>query len=122
MVASLTENVSNGPEDGAGGLTKLSELAVGDEQLTECSQALQSLVGLLLGTLLVNGNIGLLCGTTADLLGLPDEILKQVALVLCENENLGRLNDVLDVASNLLTLGRKFLRRGSEHLGFKRAV
>lgn len=122
MVASLTENVSNGPEDGAGGLTKLSELAVGDEQLTECSQALQSLVGLLLGTLLVNGNIWLLCGSAANLLGLPDEILKQVALVLCENENLGRLNDVLDVASDLLTLGRKFLRRCSEHLGFKRAV
>jgi hypothetical protein len=36
---------------------------------------------------------------------LPDEVLEQVAVVLGEQENLGLLNDRLEVTNKLLALG-----------------
>jgi len=43
------------------------------------------------------------------LLGLPDEVLEEVALVLGEKQDLGLLNDRLEVAYELLALTRQLL-------------
>jgi hypothetical protein len=65
-----------------GTLTKLSELAIGDNKRAQGSQALQSLIAVLLRSLLVNRSIGKSGISAIDLLRLPDEILKEIALVL----------------------------------------
>jgi hypothetical protein len=65
-----------------GALTKLPELAIGDNKRAQGSQTLQSLIAVLLRSLLVNGGIGNRGITAIDLLGLPDEVLKEIALVL----------------------------------------
>lgn len=95
----------NVAEEDAGIAQELAELAVGDEKCSEGTEALKSLVAVLLGSLLVNGGVGLLRIASTDLLSLPDEVLNEVALVLGEEQELGLLNDLLKVAGELLALG-----------------
>lgn len=76
-------------------LTELSELAVGDDQRAESPQALERLVAVLLGSVLVNWSTRKCGVATSDLLGLPDEILQQIPLVLYEKKILGLLNHIL---------------------------
>jgi hypothetical protein len=41
------------------------------------------------------------------LLGLPDEVLEQVAIILGEKQDLGLLDDNLEVRNELLALARQ---------------
>ena len=63
-------------------LTELSELAVGDDQGSQSSQAFESLVAVLFRRLFVNGSTGKVHVLLLELLGLPDEILQEVAVIL----------------------------------------
>ena len=44
-----------------------------------------------------------------DVLSLPDEVLKQVALVLGEKENLGLLDNFAEISDELLAISRKLV-------------
>lgn len=113
-------NVQCNPGDGE--LTELPELAVGDEQSAKSSQALQSLLAMLLGGLLVDGGAGNVDGLGVPLLGLPDEVLEQVALVLGQKQVLGLLDNVASVGNECLALGRKLLGGVVESGGGEEAV
>ena len=63
-------------------LTKLAELAIGNDQSSQGPQALNRLLAVLLGGLLVDRGTGGINGLRVEVLGLPDEILEQVAVVL----------------------------------------
>jgi hypothetical protein len=63
----------------------------------------------LLCGVLVDRRVGKRGIAATDLLSLPDEVLEEVALVLCEQENLGLLNDLLQVTDKRLSLRRKLL-------------
>lgn len=106
LLRGVTGNVA---EEDAGIAQELAELAVGDEKCSEGAEALKSLVAVLLSSLLVNGGIGLLRIARADLLSLPDEVLNEVALVLGEKQELGLLNDLLEVTGELLALSGELL-------------
>ena len=82
-------------------LTKLSELAVGQNKSSKGSETLQGLVSVLLGSIFVNGCAWELCITGSDVLGFPDELLEQVALVLGEEQVLCLLNDIFHIAKEL---------------------
>jgi hypothetical protein len=49
------------------------------------------------------------CVCTSDLLCLPDEVLEKIAIVLGEKEDLGLLDDSLEVGNELLALARQLL-------------
>ena len=53
------------------------------------------MVSMLLGSLLVDGCTWESGSATVDLLGLPDEILEQIALVLDKNQVLGCVDHIL---------------------------
>ena len=91
-------------------LTKLSELAVTDEQRSESAETVEGLVTVLLGGLLVNWSIWGGSVAAGELLGLPDEVLKEVTLVLGEHQDLGLLDDAAEISDKLLTLSRELLR------------
>ncbi len=61
-------------------------MAVGDNERAERTKALQCLVAVLLGGVLVNWGIWKRRVGTGDLLRFPDEILEKIALVLCKEE------------------------------------
>lgn len=88
-----------------GKLTQLAELAIGDDQLTENTKTLESLVAVLLGGVLVNWHIDSLRVTRADLLRLPDEVLEDVAFVLGEKKLLGLLDHIAQISDELLAVG-----------------
>lgn len=100
----LAESTSNNELDP---LTQLAELAVGNDQLTESSEALDSLVAVLLGGLLVNGSAWSLGVARADALSLPDEVLEDIAVVLGQEEDLGLFNDIAEILHKLLAISRK---------------
>lgn len=103
-------------------LTKLAELAIGDQQSTQGLEALEGLVGILLAVLLGDGHIGCLGALEGDLLSLPDELLEQLALVLGQEQLLGLVNDIAQVPDeNLAVIGELLGRRG-EDLGAQGAV
>ena len=70
-------------------------MTIGDDQGAECSETLKGLITMLLRGRLVDGCIGSLSIAAGDLLGLPDEVLEEVTLVLGKQQNLGLLNDLL---------------------------
>lgn len=58
---------------------------------------------MLLCGVLVYWCVGNGCVATGDLLGLPDEVLEKVALVLGEEEDLGLLDNITEIRDKLLT-------------------
>lgn len=62
--------------------TELPELAVGDDQSSESAQTLKGMVAVLACSLLVDRGTGRSDGLRVPLLGLPDEVLEQVSIVL----------------------------------------
>lgn len=58
---------------------------------------------MLLRGVLINGSTWYLSVTAADGLGVPDEVLEQVALVLDEHEILGLSNDFLEIGDQVAT-------------------
>jgi uncharacterized membrane protein len=97
------------PEQGAGVRKKLPELAVGDEQRAESAETVEGLVTMLLCGVLVHGGVGKRGIAAVDLLSLPDEVLEKVALVFCEKEDLGLLDDLLQVTDKRLSFSRELL-------------
>lgn len=90
-------------------LTKLAELSVGDDKLTESSQTLSSRVSILLSSISVHWCAWDTSVSTIDILGLPCKVLEKVALVLGEKEHLSLLDDITKVVDQLLTLRGKLL-------------
>jgi hypothetical protein len=103
-------------EEDSGIGKQLPELAVRHKEGTKSTQAIERLIAVLAGCVLVNRRLGSASGAAAEVLGLPDEVLEEVALVLGEEQNLGLLNDVLQVRNQLLALTRQLLRRRVERL------
>ena len=103
-------------------LTNLSKLSVGNEKRTQGLQTLDSVVTVLLGTILVNRCIRPLRLNIAQTLSLPDELLEQVTIVLAENQLASLVNDHTEVPDQLLTFFREVLGGGREGLGLKGAV
>jgi hypothetical protein len=97
-------------------------LTVGDEERSEGSQTLESLLAMLLGSLLVERSVDVGRVGGADLLCLPDEVLEEITVVLGEKEELGLLNDVLEVSDELLAVGGQLLVGLVEVLPFERRV
>jgi hypothetical protein len=105
-----------------GTLTKLSELAIGDNKRAQRSQTLQSLIAVLLRSLLVNGSIGKSSISAIDLLRLPNEVLQEITLVLGQEKVFSLFNDITEICHKVLTFGRKFLGRAGECSGFQEAI
>lgn len=103
-------------------LTKLAELAVGDQQSTQGLEALQGPVGILLAVLLGDGHIGCLGTLQADLLSLPDKLLEQFTLVLAQEQLLGLLDDIAQIPDEDLAVIREPRGRRNEGLGAQGAV
>lgn len=88
-------------------LTKLAELSVGNDKLAKSSQTLRSLVSILLSSVPVDWSTWNTSVSAIDVLSLPCEVLKKVALVLCEKEHLSLLDNIAEVVNQLLTLNGK---------------
>lgn len=101
---------------------KLSELAVGDEQRTECSQTLKSVLAVRLGGILADGSVGGANSLGVELLSLPDEFLEEVALVLAQKQVLGLSNDILRVLYESLAFCGEVVGGVREALGAKETV
>ena len=89
--------------------TKLAELSVGNDKLPKSSQTLSSLVSILLGSVSVDRCTRNSSISAIDILSLPCEVLKQVALILCEKEHLSLLDNIAEVVNQLLALAGKLL-------------
>lgn len=78
-------------------LTQFAELAVAKDKGSKSAKAIEGLVAVLLCGVFVDRSIR--CGgiTAGELLCLPNEVLKEVALVLCEEQELGLLDDRLEI-------------------------
>lgn len=101
---------------------KLSELAVGDEQRTECPQTLKSVLAVRLGGILADGSVGGANSLGVELLSLPDELLEEIALVLAQKQVLGLSNDILRVLDEGLAFCGEVVGGIREALGAKEAV
>lgn len=95
MVSSNSISNRSGGCDSSGswncliGLTKLAELAIGDDERAESSKTLQCLIAMLLGSLGTDRRTRDGSFTSLDLLCLPDEVLEKVAFVLAQEEVFG---------------------------------
>lgn len=87
--------------------TEFSELAIGHNERPEGSQTIESLVTMLFRSVLVNRSIGNGSISSAKLLCLPDEILKQVAFVFRQKQKLGFFDHNTDILDELTALRRK---------------
>lgn len=110
ILSGITSHIS---DENSGIIEQLSELTIGDEQGSKCSQTFQCLVAMLLGSLLIGWGTGQLGITSTNMLRLPDEILEQIALVLGQKKNLGLLNDLFHIGDEIAT----FLRQLGGWLG-----
>lgn len=90
-------------------LTELAELAVGKNERAESAQAVEGLIAMLSGSVLVDRSVRRAGIGAVDLLGLPNEVLKEVALVLGQEQKLGLLNNLAQITNELLTLCRELL-------------
>jgi hypothetical protein len=83
-------------------LTKLSELSIGNQQSTKSSQAIESLLSVLLSSSFVDWCVDGASLATTDLLCLPDKILKKIAFIFVENKNLGLFDNLAEVGNQSL--------------------
>lgn len=103
-------------------LTELAELSIAENQLSKSAEPLKRLVTVLLGSLLIDGCVGGGGVATRDLLCLPDEVLKKVALVLGKEKDLGLLDNIAEICNEVLTFRRELLGRTGQRLGCERGV
>ena len=103
-------------------LTKLPELTVSNDKSAESAKTLHGLLSVLLGSLLVNRGLDTIGVAGADSLGLPDEVLEQVAVILAEKQDLGLLNDMAQISNEFLTIRGEVLGWRLEVLPFKGRV
>lgn len=85
--------------------TEFSELPVGDDQRAQGAEAVKGLVSVLLRLLLADRSAGGRYRLGVELLGLPDEVLKQVAVILGQQQMLGLFHDFFDVGNQIPSLG-----------------
>ena len=112
MVASLTVVTSaiDALRGREGLLTQLAELAVGNQQGTQGAESIESIVTVLLSGGLVDGSSWQPSSTAVQLLGVPDEVLEQVALVFGEEQDLGVLDHIAKVTNQGAALSRELRR------------
>ena len=103
-------------------LTKLSELTIRDDQRAKCAETIQSLIAMLLGSILINWRTRKRGVCSADLLRLPDEVLEKIAFVLCEEEVFRLLDDVTEISDQSLSFARKLVGWFRESLRFHEAI
>ena len=103
-------------------LTKLAELAVGDEKCAEGAQPLEGFITILLGSILVDGSAGRVDRLGIELRSLPDEVLEEITLVLGQQHQLRLLDYFADVLDELLAVIRELLRGVGDGLGGEEAV
>ena len=89
-------------------LTEFPKLTIGKYKRAKCSQAFESLVAVLLSCIFVDRCSWQLGLTARDLASLVDEILQQVAFVLCQEKNLGLLDNVAKVSHEMTAFFREF--------------
>jgi hypothetical protein len=80
-----------------GPLTELAELSIGDHECSESLQTLCSLGGILLASLLIDGEVRTLSIAGGKLLGLPDEVLEKFTLILHQEHLLSRVDNIAQV-------------------------
>jgi len=90
-------------------LTKLAELAVGDQESSKSAEALKSLVAMALGCVLADGRVRRTDRVGVKVLRLPDEVLQEVALVLGQQQVLGLLHNLTNIGNEALALGRELV-------------
>jgi hypothetical protein len=108
--------------ESTGARTKLSELAIGNDQGSKSAQSLEGLVAMLLRGLLVHWGIRCADSLRIELRGLPDEVLEQVALVLGQQQLLGLCDNFAEVFYESLALGGELVRGLRESLRCQEAV
>lgn len=94
-----------------GGPTEFTELPIGNDERAESSETVQRLVTMLLSSLLVDRSAWESSIANIDLLRLPDEVLEEIALILCKGEIFCLHNNFAEVSDQFLTLKRKLLGR-----------
>ena len=82
-------------------LTQFTKLTVGNDKSAQGSQAIEGLIPVLLGGTFVDGGTRKLGVGASHMLRLPYEILKKIALVLGQDQDLGLFDDFAKVANNL---------------------
>lgn len=84
-------------------------MAVRDDQGAQGAETFEGVVAMLSRGFFVNGCLRGLGVAASDLLGLPDEVLEEVTLVLGKQQRLCLFNDVLEVRDQGLAFGRQLL-------------
>jgi len=102
--------------------TQLAELAISDDEGAESSQALNGLIPVFLGGCFIDWGVRALYARGPELLGLPDEVLKNIALILGKEEILGESDDLASISNQRLSFCGKPARRRLESLGLEEAV
>jgi hypothetical protein len=97
-------------------------LAVGENQSSQSAKTFDSLVAMLLGSVLVNWCAWERGISGSDVLSLPNELLEQISLVLGQEQELGLINDITQISHQLSAFFRKSLVGLGESFGFERAV
>lgn len=90
-------------------LTQLAELSISDQQRAQSFETLGSPIGISASRLSASRAGDSLEFFTGDLLGIPDELLYKLAVVLGKEEQLGLVNDVTKVLDQGLTFFGQFL-------------
>lgn len=97
-------------------LTKLSELAVGDQKVAQSLQSLHGLRAILLGAILVNRGVRLFRLDGTETLSLPDELLEQLTFVLAQDQLARLINDIAQIPDQILTFFREVFGRVGQQL------
>ena len=117
LASSATSSItSHVPKQDGSILQELTELAIGDEQCAEGAETLKSILSIALSGVFVKRGLDAVNALWVKLGSLPDEVLDQVALVLGENEVLGKTDNLMGVANEALAFLRQLVRRLGESL------
>ena len=92
-------------------LTQLAELSVSDDQGPQCAQSLQSLVAVLLGSILIDWRIWGGDRARIKLLSLPDEVLQKISFVFGEQKQLCLVDNLLEIRDKRPSFLRKSFGR-----------
>jgi hypothetical protein len=84
-------------EQREGGHTELAKLAVGNNQGSQGTQSVKGLIPVLLRLFLTDGRDRSSQALVVELIGLPDEVLQQIAMILGQQQILGLFHNFIDV-------------------------
>lgn len=89
-------------------------MSVAQNELSKSAETFNSLVSVLLGSLLINRCARSGGVSTRELLRLPCKVLNKVALVLGEKKDLCLLNDIAEIGDKILAFSRELLTRARQ--------